>query len=92
MVIGRGYNPVCSEVPNTSLLEFFVCIKEFLYAGSDMKRVLEKKLKITRELCQPHLIHLVIQDAFGSSSKDKKSRRIKKLTVYKGYEASLRNI
>ena len=40
-------------------------------SGSDIKRVFEKKFKVPREWCLPHLIHRAIQDAFGSSSKDK---------------------
>ena len=39
--------------------------------GSDIKRLIEKKLFVAREWCLPHLIHLAVQDAFGVSARSK---------------------
>ena len=39
--------------------------------GSDIKRLIEKKIGVPREWCLPHLIHLAVQDAFGVSVRSK---------------------
>lgn len=60
---------------NSIFTEYNLIPKAILTAttdgGSDIKRLIEKKIGIPREWCLPHLIHLAVQDAFGVSVKCK---------------------